>query len=144
MKFLKKTATYLLCAIIVCMPMSCLGPMPQAQGAAMKTEINKQMEEGDISAELGSFLLAEITKRMDPNYSGGIDWDAILKSGGGILLAAVSAYTGVRISRGPAKKLDKSQARLLENLIADYEAAQGAARRAGDGDDEVRRAADLI
>lgn len=120
MKFLKKIATYLLCAIIVCMPMSCIGPMPQAQGVAMKTEINKQMEDGDISEELGNYLLAEITKRMDPSYSGGVDWDAILKSGGGILLAAVSAYTGVRITRGPAKKLDKSQAALLEDLIADF------------------------
>jgi len=125
MKILKTLSVYTLCAMLVCMPMSCVGPMSPAQGNALKTEISAQIDAGEVSEELGLFLIAEINKRMDPNYSGGIDWDSILASGGGILLAAVSAYTGVRITRGPAKPMDKSQASILEDLIAEYKAKQG-------------------
>jgi hypothetical protein len=122
MKILKAISVYTLCAMLVCMPMSCVGPMGTAQGNALKTEISAQIEAGEVSEELGLFLIAEINKRMDPNYSGGIDWDAILKSGGGILLAAVSAYTGVRITRGPAKPMDKSNAGILDDLVAEFKA----------------------
>lgn len=124
MKFLKNTATYLLCAIIVCMPMSCVGPMGQAQGTAMKTEISKQIDAGEISEQLGLFLIAEINKRMDPNYSGGLDWDLILKSAGGIGLAVIGSLTGIRLQRGPAKPMDKSQANLLKDMLAQFAASK--------------------
>lgn len=123
MKFLKNTATYLLCAIILCAPMtSCKGPMPKQQGSALKIEINNQMRDGSISPELGRLLIAEIARRTDPNYSGGIDWEVVLASTGGILIAALSAYTGVRLKRGPAKPMNKSNAKILKELIAQAKA----------------------
>ena len=122
MKFLKHLSTYLLCAVLVLLPMSCQGPLPFAQGSALKTEVHAQVKAGDISPELGAYLIAEIDKRMDPNYSGGIDWDLVLKSGGGIALSVISALTGVRLVRGPAKPMDKSQAEILNEIIADWTA----------------------
>lgn len=118
MKILKTLSVSLICAVLVLAPVSCVGPLPLAQGEAVKVEIQAQIKAGDISPELGAFLIAEIDKRMDPNSSGDIDWDLILKSLGGIGLAVVTSITGVRLTRGPAKPLDKSQAGLLKEVLA--------------------------
>ncbi len=119
MKLIKKTATYLLCAILFLAPMtSCIGGIPPAQGQAAITEIKTQVKEGSLSKELGDLLIQRIMARMDPNYSGEIDWDQIMVVGGGILSAVIASVTGVRLARGPAKPLDGSQASLLKDLLA--------------------------
>lgn len=119
MKFIKHLSIYVVCAMLVFLPMSCSGPLPQVDGQIMITEIQKQQAEGFLSPELASFLIGEIQKRMDPDSSG-IDWESAMQSAGSVLIAAASAYAGVRVVRGPATKLNKSQADALREMLASY------------------------
>ncbi|KKN08010.1 hypothetical protein LCGC14_1061030 [marine sediment metagenome] len=125
MNFLKKPAAYLLCAVLLFAPMtSCKGPLPAEQGNAMIVEIEKQKVEGKLSPELAAFLIKTIQERMDPNYSGGIDWDQVMLIGGGLVSAVFASLTGVRLTRGAAKPMDKSQADILKKLISDWKGRQ--------------------
>ncbi len=129
MNFFKKPAAYFLCAVLLFAPMtSCVGPLPPEQGNAMIVEIKKQKEEGKVSPELAAFLIKTIQERMDPDYSGSIDWDQVMLIGGGLLSAVVASLTGVRLTRGAAKPLDKSQADILKSLVAEYEARKAGSK----------------
>jgi hypothetical protein len=88
----------------------------------MIEEVKKQKAEGLISPELADEVVAFIERRMDPDdpLNQGVDWEAVLYSGGGILLSILSAYTGVRITRGPPKPMDSSDADTLKEIIAQF------------------------
>lgn len=115
---MRKLATYTFCLCLVFMPLtSCLGARlsPQA-GATLHAEVDAQVRDGLITQVKATALHEAINDLMTEQ---GIDWETILYTVGG---AALTAVTGVRISRGPAKPMDKSQALELKDMLAERRA----------------------
>lgn len=102
---------------------ACTG-VPPEEGAALIAEIEAQVRAGIISPELGQVMIQQVRDGMAGH---GIDWPTIGASIGGIGLAVLSSITGVRITRGPAKPMDKSQAEVIREMIAERAAAKAAA-----------------
>lgn len=130
MKLIKNIPTYFLCLFLVFAPLtmtSCIGSMPEQQGHSLIMEVEAQVREGLISRQVGDSLIQMIEFKMDPANSGGVDWDAVLLSVGGIASAVIASVTGVRITRGPAKPMDPSQADMLKDLLAERAAEQAVA-----------------
>jgi len=117
---MRKLATYVFCLFLVFMPMtSCIGPQvsPQA-GATLIAEIDAQERDGLLTPAKALALREAVEEMMS---EGGVDWETLLYTVGG---AALTAITGVRISRGPAKPMDKSQAQELKDMLAERRAAK--------------------
>lgn len=117
---MRKLATYVFCLFIVFAPMaSCIGSQlsPQA-GNTLIAEINEQEKAGFISPSKATALRETIAELMN---GGGVDWETILYTVGG---AALTAITGVRLTRGPAKPLDKSEAKDLKEFLAERRKAK--------------------
>ena len=112
--------TYAVCLLIFCMPMtSCMGAqLSPAAGSTLHAEVDAQTRDGLISPAKATALHEAIDGLMSEQ---GIDWETILYTVGG---AALTAITGVRITRGPAKPMDKSQARELQDMLAERREAK--------------------
>ena len=125
---MKKLPTYALCAFLAFAPMtSCTTPLPAPQGNAMIQEIELQKAEGKISEETANFMIAQIKKQMSEDP--GIDWDAVLKVGGGVASAVLASLTGIHFmpSRSGVKK---SQAQLLQEMLDRFARERALAEKA--------------
>jgi hypothetical protein len=124
---MRKLAAYFVCLTLVFMPMtSCMGAQltPQA-GQTLHAEVDAQQRDGLITPAKATALHEAIDGLMSEQ---GIDWETILYTVGG---AALTAITGVRISRGPAKPMDKSQAQELKDMLAERRASKEAEGEVG-------------
>lgn len=110
---MKKIAIWALMPFLVFPPLtSCRAFFTDEQRAAILEEINAQERDGLISSAKAQ-ALREVLVESD----GGVDWETISTIAGGVGLSIVGALTGVRLQRGPAKPLPKSQAAELRSLL---------------------------
>ena len=105
--------TTVLCALLAFAPLTaCTVPqLAPAQGAALIQEIDSQERDGLLTPAKAEALREAIRQLVEGEP---FDWESMLYQIGG---AALFALTGVRIMRGPAKPLDKSQAEVLRELV---------------------------
>lgn len=112
-------AVYLLCLVVVLAPVACLGPtLTEDQYSMFLGEVAAMEREGTLTAAEAE-TLREWAESLKSN-GGGVDWDRVTEIGVGMIGAVLAALTGVRLTRGPAKPVDRSQGKLLPEVLSDY------------------------
>lgn len=117
---MKTILTYVFCLMLVVVPViGCVSPtITDDQYTTFVAEVDAMERDGTLTeAEADTLREWAFTLTDD---GGGVDWDRIGEIGLGMLGAVVAALTGVRVVRGPAKPVDKSQGALLSGLLDDY------------------------
>ena len=108
---MKAFGIWFLCIAITFTP-AC-GVLTDDQQIAVLAEIEAQAQEGLLTEAEAAFLREKVMS------DGDWDWEAIGAVVGGLATAVLGSLLGVRLTRGPAKPLDKSQASVLAELLED-------------------------
>ena len=114
-----RLSTYLLCGVLALAPApilltSCTTPITTTQQANLHAEVDALRASGSISDIQAAWLHAQIDEMAK---GGGVDWGALGETLLAIGGAVGAALFGVRITRGPAKPMEKSQTEVLREMI---------------------------